>query len=180
MPVCEPSPQEEQTSEGPVEERNKVTENQVPNPPIHHQKKKKKTSASEEQILLQTLARNIEKKANVPDDADRHFLLSLLPHLKSLPENVKLDVMGEFISILKRYNQQAALDNHKFPPPPTNFFPGPVSSETMTPHYFPLNTKSSGWIETQYQPIRTDSVSPESAAGSQAVSPLSDSSSICD
>lgn len=64
----------------------------------------KKTSVSEEQALSQTLARNIEKKkkGTLPDDPDKHFLQSLPPHFKSLPENVKLDVQGEFISILKK------------------------------------------------------------------------------
>lgn len=177
-PICETKSQEEQTSEGPAEEKNEP-ESQLPDRLVHPKKKKRKTAGSEEQVLLQTLAKNIKKKTNAQDDPDKHFLLGILPHFKSLPENAKLEVKAEFINILKRYKQYPTLVNQPFPTPATHFFTGPSSSVSQAPHYFSFNSQPSESLGTQFQPTRTDSVSPESDAASQAMSSLSDSSSIC-
>lgn len=231
LPICETKSQEEEATQGPVEERNTEDENQLPDPPPPaHQKtkrktptseeqllfqtmvknKKRKTPASEEQLLFQTLVKNLERKANEkePDDPDKHFLLGLLPHFKSLPEDSKLEVKGEIINILKRYKQHATFANRQFLPAPTHFFPGPTSSVIPAPHSVPFlysagpsstephpilipnsqhyytNTQASVStgkpVTSQPQPVRVDSPYPESAAASQAISPQSDSSSICD
>lgn len=117
---------EGEVSAGPAEERNTKCENQLLDFPPHL--KKRKAAAAKEQVLLQTLARNADKKANPTADPDKHFLLSLLPHLKSLPDDAKLDVMGEFINILKKYRQHSTLVSQQYFSPQTNFLPGPASS----------------------------------------------------
>lgn len=94
---------EEEASKGSSEERNTEDTTQLPDLTT----KRKKILASEEQVLLQTLTNSIVKKADAPDDPDRHFLLSLLPHFKSLPLNAKQEVKKEFVSILNRYRHLA-------------------------------------------------------------------------
>lgn len=179
LPICKSKTEEEEVSEI-QEERNKRDENKLPDPPIPPKKKKKKTPASDEQLLLQTLARNVEKKANTADDPDKHFLLSLLPHFKSLTPNAKLEAMGDFICILKKYIQHPSLVSQQFYHHPSHFFSGPASLMNQAPHYIPSNTRPSNSVGTQYQPIHVDCGSPESATRLPSMSPMSDSSSICD
>lgn len=169
-------------------------------PPLSARQKRRKTVASEGQ-LLRALAKSMERKAKGKelDDPDRHFLLSLLPHLKNIPEEVKLSVKGEFINILKRFRQQAAFSGRLYPPNhlcpsglPSQSFPlqhntGPSSAEpqqTLIPniqcsHTNPQHSTSTGAPAlTRLQPIRTPT--PDSPAVSEAISPRSDGSSICD
>ncbi|XP_059059401.1 uncharacterized protein LOC131852701 [Achroia grisella] len=48
-----------------------------------------------------------------PDDSDRLFLLSLLPHLKTIPEELRLNVKMELMQVLQNANYTATR-NHKF------------------------------------------------------------------
>ncbi|TGZ38061.1 uncharacterized protein [Temnothorax longispinosus] len=55
------------------------------------------------------LAANMEKitiALTAKDDPDRHFLMSLLPHYKTIPEQTKLDVQVDMINLIKRYQLQ--------------------------------------------------------------------------
>lgn len=177
LPVCKTKAHEEAALAGPAKERTTECENQLPGSLTQ---KKRKAPASEEEVLLQTLARSIEKKANASDDPDKHFLLSLLPHFKNLPKTAKQDAKGEFTSILKRYKQHSALVSQQFLAPSPHFFPDPTSSRNQAPHYFSPNIHPSYSAGTQYQLAQIDTVSHESAAALQTVSTKSDTSSICD
>lgn len=169
-----------------------------PRPPVHP--KRRKAHPSEEQLLA-ALARSVGRKARERDldDPDRHFLLSLLPHFRRLPDDVKLEVQGEFINTLKRFRREAAFDSRLSPP--THFLPGlppqtfplsnagPSSTEpqqnlasaTHCPRANPQPSKSAGApVASQPQSTRTLSPSPESPAASEVASPRSDGSSICD
>ncbi|XP_005108692.1 uncharacterized protein LOC101863378 [Aplysia californica] len=93
-----------------------------PSRPVHQTRKRKSTSSSSsssEDLLLQTLAKNIERKIKGPEDADRHFLLSLLPHFKSISDNMKLELQGEFLAVLSKYRQRTVSARQQFSPTPT-------------------------------------------------------------
>lgn len=59
----------------------------------------------QEQELLATISQQL--KSNTPqshlEDADRNFLMSLLPHMKQIPDDDKLDAQSELLMVLKRY-----------------------------------------------------------------------------
>lgn len=104
LPICETKPQQEET-----EPPNNHEEVEPVTPQSRAgQKRKRISTASEEQLLIQTISKNMEKKSaeKERDDPDRHFLLSLLPHFKNLQENCKLEVQGQFISILQQYKRR--------------------------------------------------------------------------
>ncbi|KAJ8888489.1 hypothetical protein PR048_007980 [Dryococelus australis] len=91
LPVCETKPPEETYDDHAV---GTPTADIFPTSPAR-QKRKRNTVDVEEQQLILALSKNIEKRAVQhcdDNDGDRHFLLSLLPHFKALPDNVKLDV----------------------------------------------------------------------------------------
>ncbi|KAK9745518.1 BESS motif [Popillia japonica] len=58
-------------------------------------RREKRKKLSEEQQLFQVLTENVKRKAMVPleqEDPDKHFLLSLLPDFKAVPQHLKMDV----------------------------------------------------------------------------------------
>lgn len=76
-----------------------------------HQRKRK---ISEEKEMLDTLVSNMEKRTVVlqeSDDADRHFLISLLPHYKMVPEHAKLDLQVDIINLIKKYKSDTRYPN---------------------------------------------------------------------
>lgn len=175
LQICKTRPHEDEGAEDPTERRTAEKESQ-PSVPSTHQMKRKKPVLSDEQVIFQALA----KKANAPDDPDKQFLLSLLPDFKSISESVKLDVKVEFMKILKRCKQNLTLANQQYFPPQHNFFPGPSSSLSHSPHNFSSNIMHSQSTATQSQPTRPPTPSPAPSATSQAISPWPDCSSISD
>lgn len=113
LPVCETKPQEELTedrSQENLEDDSAFTmHTSTPRSTSPKPKRKKIGSSSEEQRLFQSPVKNMEEKKasekQADDDSDRHFLLSLLPHFKTLPEDVKMDVQVEFITVLQKYKR---------------------------------------------------------------------------
>ncbi|XP_076034842.1 uncharacterized protein LOC143021317 [Oratosquilla oratoria] len=174
LPICKTKPHENEPGEDPTEGRNAEEESQPLASSTYQKKKKKKkkTPPSDEQVLFQALA----KKVSRPDDPDKQYLLSLLPDLKSIPESAKLDVKLEFMNILKRYKQHPTLTNQQYFPP-HNFLPGPSSSVSHVSHNFSPNIMPLQSTATHSQPMPPPTPSP---ATSQALSPCSDNSSICD
>jgi hypothetical protein len=73
--------------------------------------KRSKTMLNVEKTELQLL-NNISKKMNHQDeDSDRSFLLSLVPDLKSIHENCKLDLKTEMLGLLKKYKNFHSLQS---------------------------------------------------------------------
>lgn len=103
LQICKTSPHEEEGTEEATEGNNGEESQSMAS--STQQMKRKKSAVSDEQVLLQALA----KKANTPDDPDKHFLLSLLPDLKCVPESLKLDVKVEVMNIFKKYKQSRHL-----------------------------------------------------------------------
>lgn len=110
MPICETKPQDAEDGEGSshISTDKSSTPLASQNRSSTGHKRKRGLIDSEEQHLFKTLAKNIETKTSEQEfnDPDRHFLLSLLPHFKSVPDHLKLEVQMEFMSTLKRYKQR--------------------------------------------------------------------------
>lgn len=113
MPICETKPEgaedgekEESSSQtANVEDESSSTPTASQNRPATCNKRKCASVSSEEQLLFKTLQKLETRTSEKENDPDRHFLLSLLPHFKSVPDSLKLDVQMEFLDILKRYTQ---------------------------------------------------------------------------
>ncbi|XP_077298777.1 uncharacterized protein LOC143919995 isoform X1 [Arctopsyche grandis] len=77
-----------------------------------------------EQEVLQNISENIKiKKAQSEDDADRGFLLSLLPFIKNIHVDVKLDAMRDILRLLKKYNMYKPVRNPSAPSPHCGYHP---------------------------------------------------------
>ncbi|KAL1130498.1 hypothetical protein AAG570_011746 [Ranatra chinensis] len=114
LPICESRPQEE-VQEDQGYEMGEEPQGAPPSPPTHPNKRKWRSR--DEDHPAQLPARGRDRRDNHPDDADKYFLLSLLPHLKTLPEDNRLEAQGEFINILEKYKHQdisGALDPSYF------------------------------------------------------------------
>lgn len=84
---------------------------------------------AEEQKLFKTLTKHIEVKTREiqeVEDADRYYLLSLLPHYKSLTEDAKLEFQMDVLKSLKKWKMQY---------PPMQIPTGPI----LYPHTIPLS-----------------------------------------
>lgn len=72
---------------------------------ISLQRKKKRKPASDDELLA-TLKMSIqsrdERDRQAESDDDRHFLLSLLPEMKKIPENVKLSTRMEILGVIEK------------------------------------------------------------------------------
>ncbi|XP_076056522.1 uncharacterized protein LOC143034405 isoform X2 [Oratosquilla oratoria] len=65
----------------------------------------KKKKVSHEDSLIGALSANIYKQIQEPkEDADKDFLMSLLPYVKSAPDSAKLECRCEIMQVLKKYN----------------------------------------------------------------------------
>lgn len=177
LPICETRPsQATQQIEGAcnfvAEDSNQ--ELAAPSRPAQISRKRKSTISNDD-LLIHNLAKKLEMKTNEPEDADKFFLLSLLPHLKVIPDDMKLEVQGEFIAVLSRYKQRAALARQQYLPAPTQAFPGPSSATFPQVPSLPNYTRP--LVSPTLQQIETDHIS-TSASASQVASPSSDTSSI--
>lgn len=52
-----------------------------------------------------------QSKTDQQEDPDKMFLLSLLPHLKSIPEGMRLNVKLELMQVLRNANYHTAVDH---------------------------------------------------------------------
>ncbi|CAH0726435.1 unnamed protein product, partial [Brenthis ino] len=52
-----------------------------------------------------------QSKSDQHDDPDKMFLLSLLPHLKSIPEDMRLNVKLDLMQVLRNANYHTAVDH---------------------------------------------------------------------
>ena len=50
-------------------------------------------------------------KTDQQDDSDKMFLLSLLPHLKSIPESMRLNIKLELMQVLRNANYYTAVEH---------------------------------------------------------------------
>lgn len=204
LPICETKPEEllsESTSqENPDAESVIATDDTTSRPSSTRPKRIKTVPLSEEQRLFQRLDQNIaqrmsEKKND--DDPDRHFLLSLLPHFKSLPDNMKLDVQMEFFTTIQKYKKAATATIYPVAPVVSHMAshplqypqsqPIPTSSQYLhTPQNSSQNThqqflNNEVRVFTELQPISLQISSPElNESQSQVPTPLSSDSSIHD
>ncbi|KAK7867454.1 hypothetical protein R5R35_009765 [Gryllus longicercus] len=75
--------------------------------PENHSPKKQKTShifmETDDKILVNNSQNLNETQKHQGGDADRNFVLSLIPHLKQIPEEYKLDVQSEILMTIKKY-----------------------------------------------------------------------------
>lgn len=184
LPICETKPQQEgEEAQG----SNTEVESITPQSTRLGQKRKKISVATEEHLLIQKIAKNMENKAKETekDDPDRHFLLSLLPHFKSLREDTKLEVQGQFISILQQYKRRESF-SYAASSSSQNIqrnLPHTITSHsqdmpyTMGVHnpYMQHPTTSNPEILTELQPVPL--ISPQSEADSRPGS--TDVESIC-
>ena len=112
-------------------------------------RKKRKTTSTVEQAELELL-NNINKKMNHQndDDSDRSFLLSLLPDLKNIHEDFKLDLKTEMMVLLKKYKN---LHNHQshFQNQPPQYAHYSQSSQVPSCEYTNL-TSAPGHFRTYY------------------------------
>lgn len=78
----------------------------------------KKKRASAEDSLINALSTKINKQLDEPkDDADRNFLMSLLPHLKFVSDSSKLDCQCELMQVVKRYKAPSITHPYQVPYP---------------------------------------------------------------
>ncbi|XP_046986110.1 uncharacterized protein LOC124556139 [Schistocerca americana] len=78
---------------------------------------RKRQKVTDEEKLFPVLAANIKGKKNASmakaDDPDKHFLLSLLDDLKSVPQHLQMDAKFEIISVLRKHSwSYSSLDNY--------------------------------------------------------------------
>lgn len=56
-----------------------------------------------EREVLQTIANNLKRKRGDDNDPDLDFLHSILPHLKKVPDDCKLDLQTDILNTIKKY-----------------------------------------------------------------------------
>ncbi|KAK7867455.1 hypothetical protein R5R35_009766 [Gryllus longicercus] len=77
-----------------------------PIPENHSTEKEKKSNIfieAADEILLNNSQNLNESQNHEEGDPDRNFVLSLIPHLKQIPEKYKLDVQSEILMTIKKY-----------------------------------------------------------------------------
>lgn len=81
---------------------------ETPRPTIKRNINIKRTEKSENEIL-RTLSENFKRKHDQisdQNDPDKQFLLSLLPHVKKIDENCKLDFQYEILQLIRKYSHK--------------------------------------------------------------------------
>ena len=122
--ICCTKPHEVDRVEDPTLQEN-IGENA---PSTSKIRKRKSTVHSDEQDILHALA----KKANAQPDHDQHFILSLVPDLKCIPESAKFDAKLEIMNVVKKYKHQ----NLQYFPPYQQTVPGPYSLTSHASYNF--------------------------------------------
>lgn len=69
-----------------------------------------KNTSSNKQIDEFAFANVNDQPRNEPEDPDKLFLLSLLPHLKSIPEEFRLNVKMEMMQVLRNAHYQSTME----------------------------------------------------------------------
>lgn len=97
-PVCETRPPDEEAKAN--EESEEYAQKRLRNT-----SKVSKRPRSEEQKLYEVLAESVQLKASAikEDDPEKHFLLSLVPDLKCIPQHLQIDAKCEIMSVLIKY-----------------------------------------------------------------------------
>ncbi|XP_063218697.1 uncharacterized protein LOC134528960 [Bacillus rossius redtenbacheri] len=207
LPVCDTKPTTEESPDLHTQATPAAATSTAPT----SLKRKKPSPETEELELLQSLRRNMEKRhaGREEEDSDRHFLLSLLPYFKRLPDDMKLEVQSDFLNTLRRYNQ-VSISGHRCPSqtsvyphsspsvitgssfvslpyPSSNTSTSGVRNQQFTPtisqsyNYGSHSTSETSQLMSQpQQPLQCHALSPMSPAASSSVSLQSDTSSICE
>ncbi|XP_063230399.1 uncharacterized protein LOC134535257 [Bacillus rossius redtenbacheri] len=99
LPVCDTKPTTEESPDLHTQATPAAATSTAPT----SLKRKKPSPETEELELLQSLRRNMEKRhaGREEEDSDRHFLLSLLPYFKRLPDDMKLEIQSDFLNTLR-------------------------------------------------------------------------------
>ncbi|KAL4714236.1 hypothetical protein ACJJTC_009588 [Scirpophaga incertulas] len=104
----EVSPPTDVTSEGATNDAER------PHPKINRNINIKRAEKSENDIL-RTLSEKLKRKHDqISDqhDPDKQFLMSLLPHVKKIDENCKLDFQSEILQLIKRYTRTQSYETY--------------------------------------------------------------------
>lgn len=90
--------------------------------PPKKQKKNVSNTEKAENELLKRLSDNLTKKKrhyDDNDDPDRNFLVSLVPDLKSIHDDLKLDIKADIIQLFRRYKTYRPIQS--YPPQPAYY-----------------------------------------------------------
>lgn len=83
-------------------------------PKINRNINMKRAEKSENEIL-KTLSENLKRKYDQisdQNDPDKQFLMSLLPHVKKIDENCKLDFQSEILQLIRKYTHNQNYETH--------------------------------------------------------------------
>ncbi|XP_077282953.1 uncharacterized protein LOC143908966 [Arctopsyche grandis] len=128
-----------------------------------------------EQEVFQNISDNIKiQKAQSQEDTDRSFLISLLPFMKNIHADVKLDAMTDILCLLKKYNMYKPVHNPSAPSPRCGYHP---RTHTFTPAPSHEYASTSTQIPTpSHHALTPFDSSPSSPAASSNSSNHSDNS----
>ncbi|XP_076039964.1 uncharacterized protein LOC143024744 isoform X2 [Oratosquilla oratoria] len=126
----------------------------------------KKKKVSHEDSLIGALSANIYKQIQEPkEDADKDFLMSLLPYVKSVPDSAKLECRCEIMQVLKKYNT-SSINPMQYAPYPNSHvnyqnYQTPIqNSQPVLGHcsYEMQNRQTPGASLPAFSPLSTQSV----------------------
>ena len=100
--ICSTKLHEVDRVEDPTVQEKLGENSEQPQPSTSNIRKMKSTVHSDEHDIPHALA----KKANAQPDHDQHFLLSLVPDFKCIPESAKFDAKLEIMNVVKKYKHQ--------------------------------------------------------------------------
>ncbi|GLH15430.1 Uncharacterized protein GBIM_19872 [Gryllus bimaculatus] len=131
-----------------------------PIPENHSTKKEKKSHIfieTDNKIVTVNNSQNLnETQTHQMGDADRNFVLSLIPHLKQIPEEYKLDVQSEILLTMKKYKpygRQMYNQPYGYCPPSFSLPHQPISTsqiaQSTPPAQPPVATHSSRFLKTR-------------------------------
>ncbi|XP_060806025.1 uncharacterized protein LOC132902958 [Amyelois transitella] len=88
----------------PTDVTNATNDAETSRPKINRNINIKRAEKTENEIL-RTLSENLKRKHDQSDqnDPDKQFLMSLLPHVKKIDENCKLDFQSEILQLIRKY-----------------------------------------------------------------------------
>ncbi|XP_050676939.1 uncharacterized protein LOC126978858 [Leptidea sinapis] len=89
----------------PTDVTNATNDAETSRPKINRNINIKRAEKSENEIL-RTLSENLKRKHDQisdQNDPDKQFLMSLLPHVKKIDENCKLDFQSEILQLIRKY-----------------------------------------------------------------------------
>lgn len=89
----------------PTDVTNATDDAETSRPKINRNINIKRAEKSENEIL-RTLSENLKRKHDQisdQNDPDKQFLMSLLPHVKKIDENCKLDFQSEILQLIRKY-----------------------------------------------------------------------------